>query len=71
MYLSFYDAHSCAEAVTYLGLHLVRKSATAVDENYILLSSTMHGSSIHRTDDDYGWRVVVESLAQCWWKRGC
>ena len=38
MYLLFYDAPSCAEAVTCLGLHLVRESATAVDENYILLA---------------------------------
>ena len=38
MYLLFYDAPSCAVAFTYLGLHLVRECATAVDENHILLA---------------------------------
>ena len=38
MYLLFYDALSCAEAVIYLGLHLERESVTAVDENFILFA---------------------------------
>jgi hypothetical protein len=32
--LIFYDVSSCAEAVTYLGLHL--ESERAVDENYVI-----------------------------------